>query len=195
MRSPGTLSGQYQRFLIRVPAYTPFVESATIPFATTKNVHRNIFVYRKERIAHLKHESNGSSKIQVKLWSQLCRSILTFNNLCPPQNWGNTTEDCMFVITKRICCIFILSLIAFYLDISLCLFDTLNTKQTTSHKLSSSTTIYRFATMMEREKRLGAVSKHIHCSSTPSFDENLSLHDCETFLLKISNVFKQLDHS
>ena len=58
------------------------------------------FDHRKERFAHLKHDSNGSSKIWMKLWYQLCWSILSLVNLRPPQDWCNPTSDCMALIAK-----------------------------------------------------------------------------------------------
>ena len=48
----------------------------------------------------MKNDSRGSSKIQVKLWVQLCRSIHPLENLCDPKNWGKPTADCMALISK-----------------------------------------------------------------------------------------------
>ena len=36
----------------------------------------------------------------MKLWYQLCRSIIPLDNQCPPQNIGNPTEDLMALISK-----------------------------------------------------------------------------------------------
>ena len=73
------------------------------PICNTKTTfHRNKFAHRKERLVYPKHDSNGSSKLRVKLWSQLFWSILPLNNMCPPQNRGKPTKYCMALISKRI---------------------------------------------------------------------------------------------
>ena len=65
-----------------------------------KTVHNNSFARRQQRLTHPKHDSNVSLKLQVKLWNQLFRSILTLNNLCPPQNRGKLISDFTALITK-----------------------------------------------------------------------------------------------
>ena len=72
------------------------------PICNTKTTaHHNRFALIKERLLHLKHNSNGSSNLQVNLWVQLFRSILLLYNICPPKNQGKPTADYMLLIYQR----------------------------------------------------------------------------------------------
>ena len=68
---------------------------------TKTTFHCNIFPHRKYRLAHLKHESNVSSKIQVSLFAQLLRSIIPLENLCPTQNQCKLTAYFIALVGKR----------------------------------------------------------------------------------------------
>ena len=78
------------------------LQKSNNPILSTKTtVHHNIFARRKERLAYTNHESNFSSKLLVKLWDHLFRSILPLYNISHPQNQGNPPEYCMALIFKR----------------------------------------------------------------------------------------------